>query len=169
MCRNAPGLSDRLEKLILSFSMLKIHETGENRCVTRNIAKRDKFWKIIIVFSVRKKYPYYSYAGVMKINLDKNPDHLPRVLFVFISKLKCLKNWKSCILLCKNKKVNTLFPFKGQTKIFSQIVMKHWDLLLDKKEPMVCANKHGSQSELWSWLNLHNKAKNDRKADFWGL
>ena len=105
----------------------------------------------------------------MNVNLDKNPDNLPMVHFVFISKLKWLKNWKSCIWFCKNKKVDTLFPFNGQTKTFNQIVMKHRDLLLDKKEPMDCANKHGSKSELVSRPKLHNKAKNDRTADFWGL
>ena len=35
------------------------------------LQKETNYLKIIFVFSVRKKYPYYSYAGVMKINLDK--------------------------------------------------------------------------------------------------
>ena len=37
--------------------------------------------------------------------------------------------------------------------------MKHRDLLLDKKEPMNCANKHGSKSKLVSRPKLHNKEK----------
>ena len=52
-CRNAPGLSDRLEKL-LSFFFSAENTRDRIKWKRYCIANRDSLWKIIIAISVRK-------------------------------------------------------------------------------------------------------------------